>query len=134
MGEFSKFISPKRRSVPTPKHLVEDGKCVFGTFDKEFETMDFLKLKHPTDAPDFLNSIRLTLWEATEVHVKEGYLLTAVCNMGLFGVALTLFYDQRMHKLYRWQETLTAHEAVISPNLINGSITKAERKNFSEKL
>ena len=46
MGEFSKFISPKRRSVPTPKHLVEDGKCVFGTFDKEFETMDFLKIKN----------------------------------------------------------------------------------------
>jgi len=130
MGEFSKFISLKRRSVPTPTHLVEDGKCVFGTFDKEFETMEFLKLKNPTDAPDFLNPIRLTLWEATEVHLKEGYMLTAVCNMGLFGVALTLFYDQRMHKLYRWQETLTAHEAIISPNLINGSITKAERKNF----
>lgn len=130
MGEFSKFISPKRRSIPTPKHLVEDGKCVFGTFDKEFETMDFLKIKNPTDAPDFLNPIRLTLWEATEVHLKEGYMLTAVCNMGLFGVALTLFYDQRMRKLYRWSETLAAHEAVISPNLINGSVTKAQRKKL----
>lgn len=130
MGEFSKFISPKRRSVPTPKHLVEDGKCVFGTFDKEFETMDFLGIKNPTDAPDFLNPIRLTLWEATEVHLKGGYMLTAVCNMGLFGVALTLFYDQRMRKLYRWQETLAAHEAVISPNLINGSITHAQRKKL----
>lgn len=130
MGEFSKFISPIRRSVPTPKHLVEGGKCVFGTFDKEFETMDFLKLKNPTNAPDFLNPLRLTLWEATEVHLKEGYMLTAVCNMGLFGVALTLFYDQRMHKLYRWQETLTAPEAIIAPNLINGSVTKAGRKHF----
>ena len=130
MGEFSKFISPKRRSVPTPKHLVEDGKCVFGTFDKEFETMEFLKIKNPTEAPDFLNPVRLTLWEATEVHLKEGYMLTAVCNMGLFGVALTLFYDQRMRKLYRWSETLLAHEAVISPNLINGSVTKAERKKL----
>ena len=42
MGEFSKFISPKRRSVPTPKALVEDGKCVFGTFDKEFESMGLI--------------------------------------------------------------------------------------------
>lgn len=131
MGEFSKFISPKRRSVPTPKHLVEDGKCVFGTFDKEFETMDFLKLKNPTDAPDFLNPIRLTLWEAVEVHLKEGYMLAAVCNMGLFGVALTLFYDQRARKLYRWQETLTSKEAIISPNLLHGAETKAKRKKLS---
>lgn len=130
MGEYSKFISPKRRSVPTPKALVENGKCVFGTFDKEFETMDFLKIKNPTEAPDFLNPIRLTLWEATEVHLKEGYFLTAVCNMGLFGVALTLFYDQRMRKVYSWTETLASHEAVVSPNLINGSVTKAERKKF----
>ena len=130
MGDYSKFISEKRRSVPTPKHLVEEGKCVFGTFDKEFETMDFLNIKNPTEAPDFLNAIRLTLWEATEVHLKEGYMLTAVCNMGVFGVALTLFYDQRMHKLYRWQETLTAAEAVISPNLINGSVTHAQRKKL----
>lgn len=130
MGEYSKFISEKRRSVPTPKHLVEDGKCVFGTFDKEFETMDFLSIKNPTDAPDFLNVIRLTLWEATEVHLKEGYMLTAVCNMGLFGVALTLFYDQRMHKLYRWQETLAPAEAVISPNLIHGGITHAQHKKM----
>lgn len=130
MGEFSKFISPLRRSVPTPAHLVEDGKCVFGTFDKEFQTMDFLKLKNPTDAPDFLNPIRLTLWEATEVHLKEGYLLTAVCNMGLFGVALTLFYDQRLRKLYQWCENIPAHKAVISPNLINGSVTEAVGKKY----
>ena len=130
MGEFSKFISETRRSVPTPKNLVEDGKCVFGTFDKEFETMDFLSIKNPTDAPDFLNPIRLTLWEATEVHLKEGYMLTAVCNMGLFGVALTLFYDKRMHKIYSWQEKLAPHEAVISSNLIDGSVTHVQRKNL----
>ena len=130
MGEYSKFISEKRRSVPTPKNLVEDSKCVFGTFDKEFETMDFLDIKNPTEAPDFLKPIRLTLWEATEVLLKEGYMLTAVCNMGLLGVALTLFYDQRTRKIYKWQETLTPAEAVISPNLINGSVTHAQRKKF----
>ena len=41
MGEYSKYIAQERRSVPTPKDMVKDGKCVFGTFDKEFETMDF---------------------------------------------------------------------------------------------
>ena len=130
MGEYSKFISPVRRSVPTPKDLVKNGECAFGTFDKEFETMNFLEIKNPTDAPDFLNSIRLTLWEATEVHLKEGYFLTAVCNMGLFGVGLTLFYDQRTHKLYRWTENFSAKQAVIAPCLINGAVTEARRKNL----
>ena len=39
MNDYSKFIAPERRSVPTPRNMVENGKCVFGTFDKEFETM-----------------------------------------------------------------------------------------------
>ena len=25
MSDYSKFIAPERRSVPTPKHMVEDG-------------------------------------------------------------------------------------------------------------
>lgn len=40
MGEYSKYISTKRRSVATPKSMVNnDRSCVFGTFDKEFEDM-----------------------------------------------------------------------------------------------
>ena len=51
MGKYSEFISPTRRAVPTPKSIVkEDGTCEFGTFDKEFEEMDLVKLKHPTGA------------------------------------------------------------------------------------
>ena len=64
MGEYSNFISEKRRSVPTPKDLVdENGRVVFGTFDKEFETMELLKCKKPTKAPNFLNRLKLTLWD-----------------------------------------------------------------------
>ena len=56
MGEYSKFIAKERRTVETPKSMVkEDRTCVFGTFNKEFEDMDILKLNHPTHAPNFLN-------------------------------------------------------------------------------
>ncbi len=42
MGEYSKYIAPERRAVPTPYSIVdENGKAVFGTFDKEFKSMDF---------------------------------------------------------------------------------------------
>ena len=58
MSGYSKFIAPERRSVPTPRHMVENGKCVFGTFDKEFETMDLLGIDNPTHAPDFLKKLK----------------------------------------------------------------------------
>ena len=31
----------------------------------------FLKIKNPTEAPDFLNPVRLTLWEATEINFDK---------------------------------------------------------------
>ena len=95
MGEYSKFISPKRRSVPTPKDMVVDGKCVFGTFDKEFETMDMLHIDGPTAAPNEMNHIKFSCWEATEVNFKEGLLLTAFADMGIYGAILTIWYDKR---------------------------------------
>ena len=127
MGEYSKFISEKRRAVPTPKDLVDaNGKVVFGTFDKEFETMELLRAKRPTKAPDFLNKFKLTLWEATEVHLKNGVLLAVVCDMGIFGKQLNLFYDKRDHKVYTWDTQIPSKETVIAPNLLNGAVAEAK--------
>ena len=102
MSDYSKFIAPERRSVPTPRHMVENGKCVFGTFDKEFETMDLLGIDNPTSAPDFLKKLKLTLWEATEVHLEEGVLLAVCCDMGIFGQIMNVFYDKRKKKVFTW--------------------------------
>ena len=126
MEEFSKFIDPKRRPVPTPESMVdENGKCVFGTFDKEFKKMELLKLKKPTKAPNFLNRFKLTLWEATEVHLKNGVLLAVVCDMGIFGKTLNMFYDKRTKKVYCWDTNLPSKETTIAPNLFDGSIAEA---------
>lgn len=98
LGDYSKFIAPERRSVPTPKDMVKDGKCVFGTFDKEFETMDLLGIKNPTAAPDCFKRLKLTLWEAMEVHLEEGVLLAVCCDMGIFGLTFHVFFDKRTKK------------------------------------
>ena len=125
MGEYSKFISEKRRSVPTPKDLVdENGKVVFGTFDKEFETMELLRCKKPTKAPQFLNKFKLTLWEATEVHLKNGVLLAVVCDMGIFGKQLNMFYDKRTKTVYCWDTQQKSKLTTIAPNLINGAVAE----------
>ncbi len=126
MGEYSKFISDKRRAVPTPKDMVDEkGRVVFGTFDKEFETMELLRCVKPTKAPQCLNRLKLTLWEATEVHLKNGVLLAVVCDMGIFGKTLNIFYDKRTGLVYCWDTNLKSKETIIAPNLINGAIAEA---------
>ena len=126
MGEYSKFIAKERRTVETPKSMVkEDRTCVFGTFNKEFEDMDILKLNHPTHAPNFLNKFKLTLWEATEVHFKEGVLLAVICDMGIFGKIMHVFFDKETKNVYCWDTNIKSKETKIAPNLINGSIAEA---------
>ena len=127
MGEYSKFISETRRAVPVPHDLVdENGKVVFGTFDKEFETMELLRAKRPTKAPDFMNKFKLTLWEATEVHLKNGVLLAVVCDMGIFGKQLNMFYDKRSKKVYCWDTQIKSKDTVIAPNLLRGAVAEAK--------
>ncbi len=127
MGEYSKYISEKRRAVPTPKSIVKpDGTCEFGTFDKEFEEMDLVKLKGPTALPNCFNRLKLTLWEATEVHLKNGVLLAVVCDMGIFGKTMNIFYDKRTKKVYCWDTNLPSKETVIAPNLLNGSVAEGK--------
>ncbi len=126
MGEYSKFISETRRAVPTPKSIVKpDGSCEFGTFDKEFEEMDFVKLNHPTALPQCFNRLKLTLWQATEVHLKNGVLLAVVCDMGIFGKTFNVFYDKRTHNVYSWDTNLKSKDTIIAPNLINGAVSEA---------
>ncbi len=126
MGEYSKYIADERRSVPTPKNYVENGKCVFGTFEKEFEHMDLLDIKNPTAFPDFLKKFKLTLWEATEVFLDEGALLAVCCDMGIFGVVIHYFYDKRKKKSYKWYSTIPSKQTHVADCLINGSKTYSE--------
>lgn len=135
MEDYSKFISPKRQSLSTPKSLVENGQAVFGTFDKEFAEMDLLSCRKPAGKllPHFLNKYRLSLWEATEVHLDNGVLLAAVCDMGIFGTMLTVFYDKRRKKVYSWSTNLASSKTTIAPNLLNGSIAEAYTKKSSIK-
>ncbi len=135
MENYGKFISPKRQSLPTPKSLVENGKAVFGTFDKEFETMELLNCKKPAGKlfPEFLKKYRLTLWEAAEVHLDQGVLLSVVCDMGIFGMTLHVFYDKRKKKVYSWCTNLSSSATKIAPNLLNGSVSEAKTKCSSIK-
>lgn len=125
-GEYSAFIDDRRRAVPTPIRLVdEQGICAFGTFEKEFLSMDLVHARKPTRAPQAMNRLKLTLWEATEIHVREGILLAVVCDMGIFGKTLNLFYDFRTHTTYCWDTNLKSKDTRIAKNLVCGAVSEA---------
>jgi len=136
MENYGKYISPKRQSLPTPKSLIENGKAVFGTFNKEFEIMELLDCKRPIGIlfPGFLKKYRLTLWEAAEVHLDYGVLLSVVCDMGIFGMTLNVFYDKRKKKVYSWCTNLSSSDTIIAPNLLNGNISEAKTKYSAIKF
>ena len=135
MKDFKQCISPKRQPAPTPKSLVENGNTVFGTFDKEFESMELLKCKKPVGKffPELFKKFRLSLWEAVEIHLDNGVLLAAVCDMGMFGMVLNIFYDKRKKKVYSWSSIFSSSKTKIAPNLLNGSISEAQTKNSHVK-
>ncbi len=127
--DFRSVLSNKREAVPTPENICDElGNCYFGTFDKEFPKMDFLKINKPSALHNIFNKMRLTLWEATEINFDKVMLLTAVCDMGLFGTALTVLYDKRTKKCTYWKEMLPPTKAVISDTLINSAETYTKGK------
>lgn len=125
--KFYQYLSERRIPVATPDNVIDEfGNCYFGTFESEFKAMDFLKANHPTALPNVFNKSKLTLWEATEINFGKLVLLTAVCDMALFGTALTVLYDKRTKKCVFWQEMFPSSKAVIAPTLLKGAETYSD--------
>ena len=132
-GDYSKYISEKRRKQKTPKKLVDEkGKIIFGTFVSEFEEMNLLSAKGPTRLPNFFNKYKLTLWEVGEVNLDNGVLLGALCDMGFSGFHFNMFYDNRTKTTYCWETKIKSNKVKISKNLINGNI--AELKTYNSYI
>lgn len=128
---FKEVLSQKRIPVPTPDNVVDEyGNAVFGTFDKEFPHMDFLKINRPTPYPNAFNKMKLTLWEAVEINLKDVVLLTAVCNMAVLATAVTLLYDKKTKKLTVFQEMMSTSSMKISDTLLDGDKTICDGKNI----
>lgn len=123
MQKYPDFISEKRRPIPTPEKLVENGKANFGTFDKPFKTMNFLDCERPIgpNVPNAFNKFRLTLWEAFEIMLDEGTLVSAVYNLGAVGFSIFVFHDKRTKKTYSWVNPTTGSKSKVAPTLINST-------------
>ena len=105
MSNLPEYISSTRMPAPTPDSIVENGKVHFGTFDAPFKNLNLLDAIKPCSSkmPEFMKASRLVEWEAFEVHMDEGALISAVYNTGPMGFSIFVWYDKKENKIYSWR-------------------------------
>ncbi len=129
MENYSQYIHPIRRSIPTPKSLVDEkGQCHFGTFIEEFEAFHLLQAKRPTRLPQWMNRFKLTLWQATEIHLSQGILVCGLADMGITGMIYHVFYHKASKTVTSWHSPLPSNKVQFPKNLIQGSQGYAHSK------
>lgn len=133
MSNYPSYISEKRRPVATPKSIVENGQAHFGTFDTQFEELNLLDCEQPCGPllPHFMNATRLTQWEAFEINMDEGALVSAVYNTGAIGFSIFVFFDKRKHQVLSWKNIVPGCKAKVSPQLVDGKCElKTKNSNY----
>lgn len=114
-------ISPVRYPAPTPDSVVENGQVHFGTFDSPFKALNMLDAVKPCGKkmPDFMKASRLVEWEAFEVHLDEGALISAVYNTGPMGFSIFVWYDKAEDKIYSWRNLVPKKKAHVAKQLVD---------------
>lgn len=122
MSDYPEYISEKRRPVKTPDAIVdESGQAQFGTFDESFKRLNLIDCKKPCgdNMPDFMKKSRLTEWEAFEIHLDEGALISAIYNTGPLGFSIFVWFDKRNKKIYSWRNIVPVKQAKVASQLID---------------
>ncbi len=119
---MSHYISPKRIPAPTPNSIVENGKVHFGTFDAPFKNLNLLDAHKPCGPrmPDSMKRSRLTEWEAFEVQMDEGALVSAVYIMGPLAFNIFVWYDKKTKKISAWRNfVFPASKGKVASQLVD---------------
>lgn len=105
MNKLPDYIEQTRLPAPTPDAIVENGEVHFGTFDMPFKSLNLLDTVKPCGPkmPESMKASRLTEWEAFEVHMDEGALISAVYKTGPMGFSIFVWYDKNENKIYSWR-------------------------------
>ena len=137
MKNIPDYISEKRVPVETPKSLVNKGQAHFGTFSESFEELNLLDCEQPCGflLPHFMNRLRLTEWEAFEINMDEGTLISAVYNNnGLVAFSIMVFFNKKEKKIYSWKNFAPAFRASVAPQLVDGvSHLKTSKSEYTIK-
>lgn len=126
-------ISKKRYAAPTPDSIVENGKVNFGTFDQPFKKLNLLDCNKPCGSkmPDFMKPSRLTEWEAFEVNMDEGALVSAIYKTGPMGFSIFVWYDKAENKIYSWRNLVPVKKAKVASQLVDDySYLKTKKSEY----
>ena len=129
--QYPEYISEKRIPVESPKDLVdENGNAIFGTFKDPIEQINLLKTKKPCGKmPDSMKKNRLTRWEAFEISMDEGALVSAVYDMGIIGFSICAWYSKEEKKVYKWVDLGSPKKMTVADTLYS-SITEHKKKEM----
>lgn len=120
---MKKYRVPKKRvPVKAPAQLVTNGQADFGTYEGPIPDINLLDSKKPCGflMPDFMIPSRLTVWEAFEISLDEGLLVSAAYNMGgSIGFSIFVWYDKNTKKVSHWMNPVPGAFAHVAPNLID---------------
>ena len=121
MSNLPDYISSTRMPAPTPDSIVENGKVHFGTFAAPFKNLNLLDAVKPcgNKMPDFMKPSRLVEWEAFEVHMDEGALISAVYSTGPMGFSIFVWYDKKENKIYSWRNLVPKKKAHVASQLVD---------------
>lgn len=134
MSKYPEYISEKRYPIDTPEFIVENGQAHFGTFKDPFKNLNLIDCEKPCGKimPDFMKKSRLTEWEAFEVHLDEGALISAVYNTGPMGFSIFVWFDKRDKKIYSWRNIVPVKKAKVASQLVDDycylKVAKSEYK------
>ena len=83
--DYKNGLSDRRHPAPTPVSLLdENGRAVFGTFDKEFQHIDLMKIKDQSFLPDFMNWFRYSGGQLHRLCALDGYMLHGYSHYGCY--------------------------------------------------
>lgn len=121
MSNFAKNIGEKRTPVTTPAHIVENGVAHYGTFSEPFQDLNLLDCKKPffMKTPSFVKRMRLIEWEAFEVNMDEGSLISACYNMGPIGFSIFVWHNNADNKIYAWRNLVPVKRAKVAKQLLS---------------
>ena len=133
---MDKYIVDEERKIKdTPDHLIEKGIANFGTFKNSFKDLNLLDInKQSKYLPNFLNSRRLTEWEAFELDFEGGTIVSAVYNnLRLNGMGIVVYYDKIEDKIYSYRVLTHYKKAHVASNLLD-SESFILTKNFELRI
>lgn len=122
MADYPYKVSEKRYPAPTPASIVdENGKVHYGTFDKPFPKLNLMDAVKPCGQrmPDCMKRGRLTEWEAFEVNMDEGALISAVYIMGPIGFSIFVWYDKATQKVSAWRNFVPVKRSKVASQLVD---------------